>query len=92
VGELKNGPPSRKRVRPGQFVRLPIKGMYEMITERTALLTVKKAAVYMDRTEKAIRHLYERGTLTPIRIDGRVQIDPNEIDFLIAKAKQSAQY
>jgi hypothetical protein len=66
--------------------------MYEMITERTALLTVKKAAVYMDRTEKAIRHLYERGTLTPIRIDGRVQIDPNEIDFLIAKAKQSAQY
>ena len=63
-----------------------------MTTGRVALLTIKKAAVYMDRTEKAIRHLYERGTLTPIRIDGRVQIDPTEIDELIAKAKQSAQF
>ena len=35
------------------------------------LLSVKTAAPYLDRTERAIRHLYERGTLTPIRtMDG----------------------
>ena len=61
-----------------------------MTTGPVALLTVKQAAVYMGRTEKAIRHLYERGTLTPIRIDGRVQIDPNEIDGLISDAKRNA--
>jgi hypothetical protein len=32
-----------------------------------------------------------RGTLTPIRIDGRVQIDPKEIDALIAQAKLHAE-
>jgi len=61
-----------------------------MTPGQVALLTVKEAAVCMGRTEKAIRHLYERGTLTPIRIDGRVQIDPNEIEALIAKAKRDA--
>jgi hypothetical protein len=54
------------------------------------LLTVREAATYMSRTEKAIRHLYERGTLTPIRIDGRVQIDRNEIDSLIELARRVA--
>ena len=56
------------------------------------LLTVKQAAVRMGRTEKAIRHLYERGTLTPIRIDGRVQIDPKEIESLVERARIAAQF
>ena len=57
----------------------------------TRLLTVRQAATYLSRTEKAIRHLYERGTLTPIRIDGRVQIDIVEIDDLIQRAKRDAR-
>ena len=52
------------------------------------MLSVKTAAAYLDRTEKAIRHLYERGTLTPIRIDGRVYIDPQEIERLIRHARE----
>jgi hypothetical protein len=60
-----------------------------MTTGQIVLLTVKAAAVYMGRTESAVRHLYERGTLTPIRIDGRVQIDPDEIDSLKALAKKN---
>lgn len=63
-----------------------------MTTGQVALLTVKEAALYMGRTEKAIRHLYERGTLTPIRIDTRVHIDPNEINALIAAAKRNADF
>jgi hypothetical protein len=51
------------------------------------LLSVASAAVILDRTPKAIRRLLDKGILTPIRIDGRVQIDPDEIDALIAKAK-----
>ncbi len=54
------------------------------------LMTVKQAAAYMGRTEKAIRRLYERGTLTPIRIDARVQIDPRQIDALAADALRNA--
>ena len=54
------------------------------------LLSVRSAATYMDRTEKAIRHLYERGVLTPVRIDGRVYIDPQEIEILIEEAKRNA--
>ena len=34
----------------------------------------------MSRTEKAIRHLYERRILTLLRIDGGVFLDRREID------------
>lgn len=54
------------------------------------LLTIASAAVVLDRTPKAIRRLIEKGILTPIRIDGRVQIDPQEIDDLIARARAEA--
>lgn len=51
------------------------------------LLSVKKAAEYLGRTEKAVRHLYERRILTPLRIDARVFIDRREIDAKYAKAR-----
>jgi hypothetical protein len=45
------------------------------------LMTVRETAEYIRRSEKAVRHLYERGKLTPLRgLDGRVHIDRREID------------
>jgi hypothetical protein len=64
--------------------------MDHVSTSEKRLLSVRNAANYIDRTEKAIRHMYERGVLTPIRIDGRVYIDPREIELLIEKAKREA--
>jgi hypothetical protein len=54
------------------------------------LLSVKKAAEYLGRTEKAVRHLYERRVLTPLRIDGRVFLDRREIDDLYERARTEA--
>lgn len=54
------------------------------------LLSVRKAAEYLGRTEKAVRHLYERRILTPLRIDGRVFLDRREIDALFEKARAQA--
>jgi len=54
------------------------------------LLSVRKAAEYLGRTEKAVRHLYERRILTPLRIDGRVFIDRREIDHLYERARAEA--
>jgi hypothetical protein len=51
------------------------------------LLSVRRAAEYLGRTEKAVRHLYERRTLTPLRIDGRVFLDRREIDALFERAR-----
>jgi hypothetical protein len=48
--------------------------------DRPYLLSVRKAAEYLGRSEKAVRHLYERQVLTPLRIDGRVFLDRREID------------
>ena len=47
---------------------------------RPYLMSVRKTAEYIGRTEKAVRHLYERRILTSLRIDGRVFIDRREID------------
>jgi hypothetical protein len=54
------------------------------------LLIVKQTAQLLGRTEKAIRRLYEKRILTPIRIDGRVQIEAHEIEVLIEKARREA--
>jgi hypothetical protein len=54
------------------------------------LLSVRTASQYLGRTEKAVRHLYERRILTPLRIDGRVFLDRREIDALFEKARAQA--
>ena len=51
------------------------------------LLSVRKAAEYIGRTEKAVRHLYEKRVFTPLRIDGRVFIDRREIDAKYEQAR-----
>jgi hypothetical protein len=54
------------------------------------LMSVRKAAEYIGRSEKAVRHLYERRILTPLRIDGRVFIDRREIDHKYELARIQA--
>jgi hypothetical protein len=58
--------------------------------ERPYLMDVKRTAEYIGRTEKAVRHLYERRVLTPLRIDGRVFLDRREIDAKYEKARREA--
>jgi hypothetical protein len=53
-------------------------------------MNVKKTAAYIGRTEKAVRHLYERHVLTPLRIDGRVFLDRREIDAKYDRARRDA--
>lgn len=54
------------------------------------LMNVRSAAKYLGRTEKAVRHMYERRVLTPLRIDGRVFLDRREIDSLYERARAEA--
>jgi hypothetical protein len=54
------------------------------------LMSVRKTAEYLGRSEKAVRHLYERRILTPLRIDGRVFIDRREIDHKYEQARCQA--
>lgn len=58
--------------------------------ERPYLMNVKRTAEYIGRTEKAVRHLYERRVLTPLRIDGRVFLDRREIDAKYERARLEA--
>jgi excisionase family DNA binding protein len=51
------------------------------------LLSVKQAAIYLDRTERAIRHLIYRGELPVIRKGRRLHLDRQELDRLIEKGK-----
>jgi hypothetical protein len=56
------------------------------------LMTVRETAEYIRRSEKAVRHLYERGKLTPLRgLDGRVHIDRREIDAKYNKEWERTQ-
>jgi hypothetical protein len=57
---------------------------------RPYLMSVKKTAEYIGRSEKAVRHLYERRVLTPLRIDGRIFIDRREIDAIYDRARAEA--
>ena len=62
----------------------------ESLSEAPYLLSVRRAAEYLGRTEKALRHLHERRILTPLRIDGCVFLDRREIDSLVEKARAEA--
>lgn len=51
------------------------------------LLTVAQAAVYLGRTEKAIRHLVVAGSLPAVRSDTRVMLDVQDLDKWIEANK-----
>jgi excisionase family DNA binding protein len=54
------------------------------------LLTVEQAAIYLGRTESAIRHMTASGELPVVRADRRVFLDRTDLDQWIANAKREA--
>lgn len=57
-------------------------------TLRPRLLTVKQAALYLSRTESAIRKLGASGAFPCTRADGRVQFDIRDLDQWIEQNKE----
>jgi hypothetical protein len=53
------------------------------------LYSLKEAAHYLGRTERALRHLVDRGKIPPVRIDNRIQFDINDMDRLINLHKET---
>lgn len=52
------------------------------------LLSVPGAARYLSRTDSAIRNMITTKKLKPVRLDGRVYLDVQELDRLIEAAKE----
>ena len=52
------------------------------------LLSVEGAAQYLSRTPSAIRNMITVGKLKPVRLDGRVYLDVQELDRMIEAAKE----
>lgn len=57
---------------------------------QTRLMDVEGAAIYLGRTEKAIRKLIDAGKLPVVRIDSRVCLDIRDLDRIIEEAKDRA--
>lgn len=51
------------------------------------LLSVEGAARYLSRTPSAIRNMITMKKLRPVRLDGRVYLDVQELDQMIEQAK-----
>jgi hypothetical protein len=51
------------------------------------LLDVRQAAVYLGRTDNAVRALQVSGRLRAVKLDGRVQFDRADLDMLIQNSK-----
>ena len=54
------------------------------------LLPVEQAAVYLGRSEDAIRHLVACGKLPVVRTDKRIFLDIHDLDNWISENKQSS--
>ncbi len=54
---------------------------------RPRLLTVRQAAEYLGRTQKATRHLVSVGGLPCVRSDNRVHLDIRDLDAWIEQNK-----
>lgn len=55
---------------------------------RPRLLTVQQAALYLGRSDKAVRFLAAQGAFPSVRGDGRVQFDIQDLDRWIEQNKQ----
>lgn len=55
-------------------------------------LTVKQAAIYLSRSENAIRILLHRGVLETHRLGGRIYLKRAEIDRLLEKSILGGSY
>src|SRR5437868_4678928 len=56
---------------------------------RARLRTVEQAAIYLGRTEEAVRHLVSSGKLPKVQADRRIQLDIADLDAWIAANKTS---
>ena len=54
------------------------------------LLSVREAAEYLGRTEKALRHMVANGTIPAVREGSRVHLDRADLDRWIEMRKWSA--
>jgi hypothetical protein len=52
------------------------------------LLSVEGAARYLSRTPSAIRNMINMKKLKPVRLDGRVYLDVEELNRIIEAAKE----
>ena len=52
------------------------------------LLSVEGAARYLSRTPSAIRNMISGKKLKPVRLDGRVYLDVEDLDRMIEAAKE----
>jgi len=52
------------------------------------LLSVDGAARYLSRTPSAIRNMISTKKIRPVRLDGRVYLDVQELDRVIEAAKE----
>ena len=52
------------------------------------LLSVEGAARYLSRTPSAIRNMISGKKLKPVRLDGRVYLDIEDLDRMIEAAKE----
>ena len=75
---------------------LPLKsediGDKQKFFDKLIWLTVKQAAIYLSRTENAIRLLIHKGTLQRHRLDGRIYLKRAEIDALLEKSILGGAY
>lgn len=51
------------------------------------LLNIEEAAVYLGRTPSGLRIMTHRGHIPVVRLDGRVQLDREDLDKLINSSK-----
>ena len=55
----------------------------DVLCENLIWLTVKQAAIYLSRSENAIRLLIYKGVLSAHRLGGRVYLKKSEIDRIL---------
>ncbi len=58
--------------------------------QQPRLLSVKDAAAYVGRTQKALRHLIADGAIPTVREGGRIHLDRGDLDRWIDFRKSAA--
>jgi excisionase family DNA binding protein len=53
------------------------------------LYSLKEAAQYLGRTERALRHLVDRGKIPTVRIDSRIQFAIEDMNRLIDQHRET---
>jgi hypothetical protein len=72
-----------------------INGLAQLIADKISttgivkprLLTVEQTAVYLGRTDNAVRSLMASGAVKAVKLDGRVQFDVRDLDVWIENSK-----